>query len=478
MKKLTALLLALVMVLAIGSTALAGDPGTDPDTGSSTTTTLPANTIGDVYKDDSKTTTTGNNIPLNKSIVFFNLNNSKVYEPNIIYSYAVAPFAEENQGKPLAATVTDDGEHNDDVPVTVTVNNGIAGGVRNTTIIFSSDNALVTAAEKGAEFERSANMAVDLSKFTHAGIYRYVITESSSPAPESVGMDARTSDYSNVRYLDVYIKNSAAGTGLELSGAVIFKTDAKDTSTIPNNATDAITTTTDKTTGFEPGVNTDPDGDGKIDYTADKTVDRYTTYDFTVTKEITGAFADKTNEFPFYVNVENSIANAAFTYTKDDTESFHNATADGEKVTLGNAAFTIGEDAKTSSLALKNGESIKLVGVPSNQTDALTVGVKEFNNTEDKYTASAKAKNAAGADIDLVLTDTDLVKDDTAALTPVFGVKANDTKAQTIKITNKMADISETGVVLRFAPYALMLGAGVALFIILKVRKNKAVEEA
>lgn len=466
MKKLTALLLALVMVLAIGSTALAAD------------------TTGDVYKDDSKTTTSGTNIPLNKSIVFFNLNGSDVYEPNITYSYTVTPFAADHQGEPLSATVTDDGERNGDVPVTVTVNNGIADGVGNTTITFSSANNPVAAAEKGAEIEKSSNLAVDLSKFTHAGIYRYKITETYDHAPETVGMDARTADYSNERYLDVYIKNNAAGTGLELSGAVIFKTDAKDDSTDPDtNATDAITTKTDKTTGFEPGVNTPASGGSTIDYTNDKTVDRYTTYDFTVTKKITGAFADKTNEFPFYVTLANTINGAAYTYKADNSEAPATATAgttdtNGTKYTAEATTQTVGTDAKTSALALKDGDTIKFIGVPSNQTDKLTVTVKEYNNTADTYTASAKATVGGTADTALTLDTTDLVKDATASLTPAFDVKTNDVADQTITFTNNMADISETGVVLRFAPYALMLGAGVALFIILKVRKNKAVEEA
>ena len=49
-------------------------------------------------------------------------------------------------------------------------------------------------------------------------------------------------------------------------------------------------------------------------------------------------------------------------------------------------------------------------------------------------------------------------------------------KMKTIAFTNNLEQISPTGVALRFAPYAIMLGAGVALFIILKVRKNKAAE--
>ena len=69
MKKLTALLLALVMVLAMSASAFA-------DT-------------GDAYNGATQTTTTDNKIPLTKTIVFINENGSSVYQPNITYSYGM-----------------------------------------------------------------------------------------------------------------------------------------------------------------------------------------------------------------------------------------------------------------------------------------------------------------------------------------------------------------------------------------------------
>ena len=111
MKKLTALLLALVMVLAIGSTALASAP----------------DTAGDAYNGASQTTTGSNTIPLTKTIVFINENSSTVYQPNITYQYAIAPV------DPGTATVTDD------TPDTAKVNAGVAGGVSGVIIPFSSN---------------------------------------------------------------------------------------------------------------------------------------------------------------------------------------------------------------------------------------------------------------------------------------------------------------------------------------------------
>lgn len=210
-KKLGAFILALVMIFALSATAFAAD------------------TTGDVYQDDSKTAVSGTNIPLTKSIVFFNENGSNVYEPDITYTYAVTPVTV-NAG----ATVTDDGEYNlpTNDPVTVRVNNGVANGVTGVTLSFSPANAPVAALSTGTEVEKSGNLTVDLSKFPHAGIYRYLVTETQDPADVTEkGLEARDTTtagnkYDNTRYLDVYIANKADGSGLELKGAVFFKVDA------------------------------------------------------------------------------------------------------------------------------------------------------------------------------------------------------------------------------------------------------------
>ena len=75
LKKTLALVLALAMVLATGTTAFAD--GTNNYSGAS----QPTITAG------------ATTIPLTKTIVFFNKDGKDVYEPNISFSYAVAPDA-------------------------------------------------------------------------------------------------------------------------------------------------------------------------------------------------------------------------------------------------------------------------------------------------------------------------------------------------------------------------------------------------
>jgi|GEM_PF-1097961 len=453
-KKIASIVLVVMMLAALSVTAFAAD------------------TTGDVYQDDSKTVVSGNKIPMTKSIVMFNLNGSDVYEPNITYTYSVAPVTDPS----LLGKITDDGEFNSNIPVTVKVNAGIAGSVGfdtgKNTISYSSDNAVVTTDADGVAVEKSTEITVALSSFTHAGVYRYKITEADNSAAVAAAGMVRGADYSSERYLDVYISNPATGeTGFQLAGAVIFKTDAQDTSTPKNNATDQITTTTYKTTGFEPG--TPGSASGNIDYTSDTSSDHYTTYDFTVKKAVSGTLADKTNQFPFYVNITNTIAGAAYTYIGNPGTG----TGTKETVAAGTTTITKGTDSVSSTLQLKDGESVKFVGVPSNQTAAtpLTVAVKEFNNTPDEYKASAAVVNGTAPTVTM---DGDASATKMAATTgyatlAAFDLKTNDAAGQIITVTNTIEQISPTGYVTRFAPYALLMGCGIALVPVIRNRREE-----
>ena len=443
-----ALVLALAMVLAMGTVAFAAD---------------------DTYKGSGDSNATGvagkTTIPLIKGIVFFNANGSAVYEPNITFSYEVTPdTAIAADG--TTASVTDDGSLNvilgTSTPVTRNVYPGPDGGVIGTSISFSAANTAVTATATGTEAEQSGNLTFVPSAFSKPGIYRYVITERVSGTGTdaenlaAAGLTARDTSYDTTRYLDVYVKNG--DSGLEMYGAVIFKS----ASTTPGQ--DDIDTITEKTTGFEPG------SDGVATYDADRNVDKYTTYDFTVKKTVSGSMADKNHEFPFFVTVSNSINGAKFTYTADSTETFAGANNANGVITLSAADFSIGSDEITSTLKLKNNDTVKLVGVPSNQTDDLAVVIKEFNDTYDSYTPSASAVEGTLT----MTTGTAMTAQSGSDSTESFSIKDNDTADQVLTINNNLSEISPTGVVLRIAPYALMLAAGIVLLIVSRRRKAQA----
>lgn len=461
-KKIAALVLAIAMILSLSSVAFAAD---DTYTGSGNTnaTSVAGTTM----------------IPLAKSIIFFNANNvtEQVYEPNITFNYAVAPDTN-LAADGTTATVTDSNT------IVRNVYPGPVGGVTGTSITFASTNAAKSASPNGVEVEETGNLTFVANAFSKPGIYRYVITESvagSGTEAENLaaaGLTARDADYIKTRYLDVYVKYVAVDDDndastpdvyeLQMYGAVFFVTDQSASS--GNEGKDSITTSTEKTTGFEPGVN--PGTGTPSSYADDKNVDKYTTYNFTVKKTVSGTLADRNHEFPFYVTVANSINGARFTYTADGSETFTSATNNSGVVDLTAANFTIGADATNSTLKLKNDDQIVLIGLPTNQSTNLNVTVKEFNDTYDEYTLTANASNGGTLTTDPangIMNPTN----GTGALAAAFDLKTNDAADQTITFDNNLTEISPTGYVVRIAPYVLMLAGGIALLVVTRRRRRE-----
>lgn len=411
MKKLTALLLALIMVLAMNATAFAA-------------TDLPAG--GKAQTDDTELT-------IKKEVGFFAPDGTTINYPEITYTYTIAPVTGVN------ATIKDDAGHQ------ATVKDGVAGavtmGTDNTAVIGpGSVDAKAAGTIKDDTF---AIKVVEPMVFTSAGIYRYKITEAVSDM-DKLGYEEATTNNED-RYLDVYIGNKAGG-GLEVKGYVLFyNADA-------NKSFDGTDTTTltQKTEGF---VHEDKDPDN--DYSDDTYLDKYKAYNVTITKEVTGTMGDKNNPFPFGVAISDAPVNSDIVITVDGTNA---TTADPTLVALASGAVTMKNIA-----TLKDGQSVTIKGIPV----GAKVSIKENNNTADAYTLTTTGlDNAADGTVNAGADST------------TGDVKSTVVATKDVKFTNNLEDVSLTGVTLRFAPYAIMLGAGVVLFIILKSRKNKAVEEA
>lgn len=453
-KKFGVIVLALAMVFALTATAWAAT---------------------DVYSGSGKTeaTITGTNIPLTKGIVLFNTDGSEIREPNISFTYTVTPIdpTAANQGKPLSGvTVTDDGSKNSGTPVTVTVNDGVAAAITTSTLTleFKATNPKVAAAQTGTEVEKTGNFVVDATKFPHAGVYRYKISETANPSDvTTVGLDARdTAAYDSTRYLDVYIKNVMVDNdndpstpdvaSLAMYGAVIFKTTKTDEN---EKGKDPITTTTDKTTGFEPGVGSTG---GATTYEDDKTVDKYHTFNLEVNKTTTGAAADLTHDFPFEITLK---GNKSATIIADYSKTGATYAGTGTEPTTVNINTT----AAVLTPALSNGDSVKITGIPV----GTTVKVGETNDTYDTYNASLTTKTGLAS---AAMTATNLAKDASVAMTDAVEI-TDKTQNSVIGLTNNLAEISVTGITLRVAPFAAMAGAGVLFLAISKKSKKEEEEE-
>ncbi len=224
-------------------------------------------------------------------------------------------------------------------------------------------------------------------------------------------------------------------------------------------------TTEKKTIGFDSEDTTNETTDGTP--SNQNMADHYYTYNYEVEKEIRGALADKSHQFPFTVNTSkptDSTAAVKF-YVKKTEASDHSAA--NETLT---ASGTIGT---AVSEGLADGNRLHLIGLPANATIA---SVSELNDTADTYEvtvvnptlhvpaleANTSASYANATPLTNYATNKTAEPDETSS---IIGTK----------FTNDLTDISQTGVILTYVPYAIMLG--VALFFIGMFIRNKKNEE-
>lgn len=378
-----------------------------------------------------------NTIDIEKSILVINANGSTVYKPDITYNYSIAPAAESG------AAVTDaDGN-------SAVVKAGVGGGatLADGTAEFSGTQ-MTEAAATGTSITDTITVSVDAGKFSKAGVYRYAITEEQPSDLTAVGI-TRPSGYVNTRYLDVYIKIE---NGIPaVYGYVCF---------IGNNANSK---TSGKTTGFVEQYDTDAASGAAL---AGNMADRYYTYDFTITKAITGDMAEMTHVFPFVLTTSNAVAGQQFTVAKSGSGS--------GSITSG----VTGDVAKIGTdvaMTLGNGDAITVVGLPANAKfnvietndadDACKVaiaGVQAGDNTAEASVAKGKTASVNANEVAV----SSYATCDGIDPTMVGNYSA-------ITFTNKFEDISPTGVILRFGPFAFMLAAGVLLLVLSMCRRKK-----
>lgn len=494
LKKLGAILLALTMLFALNATAFAAQTETV-----------------DYAKDvDPEVTITSNQITIHKDIVVYNTDEEQIFEPNVTYKYTLS---NQNPGTP-PALITDDPaiityDNDATKAVTAAVKQGVTGGVKlssDYTTTASTDSALLKFGQESTEttaatatnlesvlpidsstgtetsglkkITRNLTVTIDPTAFKidnvlTPGVYRYKITETAAEAsyPLSESGVTRTSAYAanhyDVLYLDVYLKwTDDNKTALEAYGAVLFhSTDGQNGFKYTAGADAAI-----KVTGFDVA-------------SQGNDVDTYHTWNLTVAKTVSGELGDKNHLFPFSVDFSESAAKTAQFYAVASTGNYGSNTA----LALTGGALKVNDGLVTSTMALKDSGTVVFKGLP---TDVKVI-VKEKNDTVDYYTASAKNNKHTGTDAyTLKNNDGTPVVAANVAMAATTGTAEFSAKAQMIEATtanatgnkyqsntmtfnNNLDAVSPTGVVLRVAPYALMLAAGFLFLAISKRRKEE-----
>ena len=113
-------------------------------------------------------------------------------------------------------------------------------------------------------------------------------------------------------------------------------------------------------------------------------------------------------------------------------------------------------------------DTVTFIGLPESTTATIT----ETNDTADLYTVTAADVNGA------------LTMSETSSGSKVYTTAANavtkgttaGSETNTVVVTNTLEEVSPTGVIVRYAPYIIMLGAAVALVVL--VNKSKRHNEA
>ena len=417
LKKILAVVLAMVLMAAMSVTMFAADPADMNGEGG---------VIGEFTAPTQSASAKPTSLKIYKEITAYNPTACTVNAPTMSYTYAITAGS---SGKDVI----------DAAGVHAQTKAGIISGVT-----LSNDGAIAwTPAETlsaGPDGVKNVkDITIDFSdvEFAGAGVYRYVITETANAYVESGVVDGSSSA---VRYLDVYVKDAATAGSYEIYGYVLFSNDnsivGDNTATNENNVAAA-----QKTEGFV-----------DVDTTSATSADSYYTFNFSVSKTLTNDNANKTHQFPFTITLANG------TVTRNVLPIM---TIDGNAT---QTALTAAPIAGTWSPTIADSASVTYVGIPT----GTTVTIKENNDvvgTTYKVTISGADTNPAAAN---VYSGND---SGNAVITSGATAGAAATANKDVSFNNNFELISPTGVILRIAPFAIILLAGIVLFVVARRRR-------
>lgn len=404
---------------------------------------------------------TGNDTTINipKGIVVINDGFTKTYTPNVTFKFSATP-----------ATVT--GMSVSDGSSEVDIQAGPVGGLKGSnddgtaSVVFASREVVEStdgATSLQEEIDENISFQVDLSKFTSPGVYRYTIEDvTSKEALYQAGIQ-RSGDYDTTRELDVYIQHNETDGSLEVQGYVLTDDvpgeDGKIIDgkykvpgyTVEPTPGDVIVTQEDGQDG-QPGT---ADDVFTVTYGGADSGDRYISYNFDITKEVTGNMGDKEHSFPFEITVETPDR-----FTVDEHVYGVKGTGTAE------------ESDGTFTTALKNAEVFHVYGV--NPVAAVTV--TETNDTTNTY----KVSTSLSADVTPVAAggqaSANFAASDYATQNSATNVAADVTGAEDLTVTNRLNMDSPTGFLMRIAPFAALIALAGVLFGVSKIRTKKREE--
>ena len=455
-KKIGALVLAVVMIAAMSVTAFADGEAalTGGEVGGFTTPDTP--------------TSQSKSIKIAKELTVYNVDETTVNAPTMSYTYAITAGAAD-------INVTDaTTDHANNTAVTLKTKAGVTPA--SVTLTGTSANTIawaptetVTASTDGAANLKYLTINFSNVVFGAAGVYRYVLTE--TPATYAAAGVTETTNTTNahVRYIDVYVRPVTTGftdgslaADWDIYGYVCM---LESEAITPDG--DTTTTGAVKTNGFVAGTN---DGTAYL-------ADSYYTYNVTVSKTVTNdAYAKATHSFPFTV----LFTNATITQPVDIRSSTTGTT--GGFTDPASAALSAGTT--NGIVTIKDSSSVKYIGIPNGtqvevyETNDVTGVTYQVTTTTDGATPTVDKAVISGTAPSSAVTQTTKADYESTKTTITPAANADDDVAHTIAVDNNLQVISPTGVAFRVAPYVLMLATGMFLLLVSRHRRKDEEEYA
>lgn len=419
MKKILAILITALMVGAMATGTMAQSQNTDGTFGDSTS---PGSSIGTL---DTNGETYTKGITTTTFNVHFDVKGDNASRPKTKFSYTI------QNGSAVAATAS-----------SPAIYAGVADGVKLPTSAVTDAWDQVNSTES----TDTIGLTFDATKFSHAGIYRYILTETALTNEQTAigisdGDTANTPSHTtNTLYLDVYV--GEVNNNLAVTGAVLFDTIEQPTlSDTAVSGTNNLATYNHKIDGF---------------------YNSYTSYSLTIRKTVTGASGDTEKFFPFILGL---------LYTEPATNDDTNTTILGQNVTVTatngstvGTSYTMNTTSGTQvtydDITIKNGGTVTITGL----SKTAVVKLRENIEAGEGYniTSSVTGMGSSAGITSAVHNETDFTTVGTV----------NGSSNADITYTNNRASISPTGVALRFTPYIILAIAATFLLIIARRKKD------
>ncbi|VKU85262.1 phosphate-transport permease PitB [Streptococcus pneumoniae] len=240
--------------------------------------------------------------------------------------------------------------------------------------------------------------------------------------------------------MHVIVKNKVNG-GVYIS-SVYFKENNKSNAPKVESSEQGVYNLFDNTYTKDASKEPNPDDPSQVDPNAKA---------LTITKKVDGASGDKTRDFQFHIKIQLPSTNKTA-----ETPVTNIIVKHGSKSEV--LAVVTPADTVEYNFTLKDGETFTVEQLPAGSKYTVTeTGVAGYTDSSIYTTNGAEQTSQGQKNVDFTLTDI------------LIGEKKNDNK-----VTNKIDDVTPTGLLIDNLPFILMIGLGLAGFVVLSKKRREA----